>query len=481
MRNLLLTGLSLLLLCGCTIGPDYVRPEMQLPPAWLVDYESAAQAADVAWWERFEDPALNSLIDTALRENLDLLTAAARVEQFLGALDTTRSEFFPQVSAAATAFRQQETESGFVAPPENPYSYYQGVLSASWEIDVWGRIRRASEAARAEVLASEEGRRAVILSLVSDLASGYITLRGFDRQLEIARETERAYAESLRLFNLRHDFGTVSRVELSQIESQYEVAAQEIPRLESLVRQQENLLSLLLGRNPGAIPRGRSIDELAAPPIPADLPSTLLERRPDIAEAEQVLIAANARIGVARSLYFPRIALTGLYGTASTDFDDLFHGPSEIWSLGGDALAPIFTFGAISGQVKQAEAIQKQALFQYEQTILAALREVEDALIGTTKGREQSASQQRQVRALADYARLARLQYEGGTTDYLKVLDADRSLFSGQLAAVQTQTGVFVSLINVYKAMGGGWVDAADLRTAAAQAEVEVSPAATVR
>lgn len=475
MRSLLLTGLSLLLLCGCTIGPDYVRPETQPPPAWRVDYESAAQAADVAWWERFDDPALNALIDTALRENLDLLTAAARVEEFLGALDTTRSEFFPQIGASATALRQQDTETGPAPIPKNPYSYYQGVLSASWEIDLWGRIRRATEAARAEVLASEEGRRAVLLSLVTDVASGYITLRGLDRQLEITRETERAYAESLRLFNLRHDYGTVSRVELSQIESQYEVAAQEIPRLEALVRQQENLLSLLLGRNPGPIPRGRSIDELAAPAIPADLPSTLLERRPDIVQAEQVLVAANARIGVARALYFPRIALTGLYGTASSDFGDLFEGPSEIWSLGGDALAPIFTFGAISGQVKQAEAIQKQALFQYEQTILAALREVEDALIGTTKGHEQSASQQRQVRALTDYARLARLQYEAGTTDYLKVLDADRSLFSGQLAAVQTQTGVFVSLINVFKAMGGGWVDEADRRTAAAEAEV--SPA----
>jgi multidrug efflux system outer membrane protein len=350
------------------------------------------------------------------------------------------------------------------------------VLSASWEIDVWGRIRRATEAARAEVLASEEGRRAVILSLVTDVANGYITLRGLDRQLEIARETERAYAETLRLFNLRHDYGTISRLEVSQIESQYEVAAQEIPRFEALVRQQENLLSLLLGHNPGPIPRGRTIDELAVPAIPADLPSTLLARRPDIVEAEQTLVAANARIGVARSLYFPRIALTGLYGTASSDFDDLFHGPSEIWSLSGDALAPIFTFGAISGQVKQAEAIQKQALFQYEQTILAALSEVEDALIGTTKGREQFASQQRQVKALGDYARLARLQYEAGTTDYLKVLDADRSLFSGQLAAVQTQTGVFVSLVNVYKAMGGGWVDEADLRTAAAQAETEAAP-----
>jgi multidrug efflux system outer membrane protein len=477
MRNLLLAGLSLLLLGGCTIGPDYVRPELQTPPAWRVDYESAAAAADVAWWEGFDDPALGALVDTALRENLDLQIAAARVEQFLGALDTTRSEFFPQIDASASALRQQDTETGPLPGKSGPYSYYQGVLSATWEIDVWGRIRRATEAARAEVLASEEGRRAVLLSLVTNVANGYIVLRGLDRQLEISRETERAYAETLRLFELRHRYGTVSRVELSQIQSQYETAAQEIPRLEALVRQQENLLSLLLGRHPGPIPRGRTIDDLAGPPIPAGLPSALLERRPDVAEAEQVLVAANARIGVARSLYFPRIALTGLYGTASTDFGDLFESPSEIWSLGGDALAPIFTFGAISGQVKQAEAIQKQALFQYEQTILSALREVEDALVGTTKGREQLASQQRQVQALSDYARLARLQYEAGTADYLKVLDADRSLFSGQLAAVRTQAGVLTSLVDVYKAMGGGWVDVADQQTAAVEGAPQAAAA----
>jgi len=467
MRKLLLTGLPLLVLCACSVGPDYSRPEIQAPPAWRVDYESAAAAADVAWWQQFDDPTLSALIDTALRGNLDLQTAAARVDQFLGALDTTRSEFFPQIGAGVSAVRQQDTETGPAPGLKGPYSFYQGALSATWEIDVWGRIRRATEAARAEVLASEEGRRAVVLTLVTSVANSYITLRGLDRQLEISRETERAYAETLRLFELRHRYGTVSRVELSQIESQYETAAQEIPRLEALVRQQENLLSLLLGHNPGAIPRGRSIDELAAPPIPAGLPSDLLERRPDIVQAEQVLMAANARIGVARALYFPRISLTGLYGTASAEFGDLFEGPSEIWSLGGDALAPIFTFGAISGQVKQAEAVQKQSLFQYEQTVLAALREVEDALIGTTKGREQLASQQRQVSALSDYARLARAQYEAGTADYLKVLDADRFLFSGQLSAVQTQAGVLTSLVNVYKAMGGGWVDEADLRAAA--------------
>lgn len=467
MRNLLSAGLVLLMLCACTVGPDYVRPDVDTPPAWRVDYQSAATAADIAWWERFNDTVLNGLIDAALRDNLDLLTAAARVDQYLGALATTRSEFFPQVGASATALRQRDSEDTAAFPPENPYSYYQGSLNVSWEIDLWGRIRRANEAARAEVLASEEGRRAVILTLVSSVANGYITLRGLDRQLEISRETERAYAETLRLFNLRHQHGTVSQVEVSQVQSQYETAAEVIPRLEAQVQQQENLLSLLLGHNPGPIPRGRTIDQLTAPDIPAGLPSTLLAQRPDILQAEQTLIAANARIGVARALYFPRISLTGLLGTASSQVDELLTNSSKTWSLGADALAPIFTFGAIAGQVQQAEAVQKQALYQYQQAILAAFREVEDALVGTTKGRVQLAAQRRQVAALSDYARLARLQYEAGTADYLKVLDADRSLFSGQLAAVQTQAGVFISLVNVYRAMGGGWLDIADRATGA--------------
>ncbi len=315
------------------------------------------------------------------------------------------------------------------------------------------------------MLASEEGRRAVVLTLVASVANGYINLRGLDRQLEIARETEQAYAEGLELFRFRHQYGTVSRVELSQAEAQYEIARQAIPEFESLVRQQENLLSVLLGRNPGPIPRGKTIDELTPPGIPAGLPSALLERRPDIVQAEQSMIAANAQIGVARALYFPRISLTGLLGVASSELSDLSESGSRIWSVGGNALAPVFTFGAISGQVRQAEAVQQQALNQYQQTILTAFREVEDALVSTIKGREQLASQGRQVGALDDYARLSRLQYEGGTVSYLQVLDADRSLFSEQLSFVETQTQVLTSLVNVYRTMGGGWVNEADRRT----------------
>ena len=468
MRKMAFFALASLFLASCTVGPDYLKPSPDTPPAWRLEYEAASGLADLAWWEGFGDPALNSLIREALKENKDLKIAAARVDQFLGSLDTTRSQFFPQISGTASFSRQKDTETGPTPFPSGVSSIYnnnQAYLSVSWEIDIWGRIRRATEAARADLLASEEGRRAVILSLATNVANGYLTLRALDRQLEIARDTEKAYAKTLQLFRLRHKYGTISRLELSQVESQYESAAQTIPQAESLIAQQENFLSTLIGRNPGAIPRGRTIDELAPVGIPEGLPSTLLERRPDILQAEQNLVAANARIGTAKALYFPVISLTGFLGSASAELSKLFEGPSSIWSVGAAAAGPIFTFGGISGQVKQAEALQQQAFFQYLQTVQNAFREVDDALVGTIKGREKLASQGREVGALKDYARIARLQFEGGTASYFLVLDADRSLFNAQISYVQTQSNIFTSLVNVYKSMGGGWVTEAAKRT----------------
>lgn len=470
MRNCLRLVTVILLLAGCTLGPDYQRPEIASPPAWTVSYDAAAGLADATWWEHFDDPVLNGLIDAALKKNLDLQVAAVRVDQYLGQLQTTRAEFFPQINAGAGASRRDDPQASLIPIDNGPYNYYQGTLNATWELDLWGRIRRATEAARADLLASEEGRRAVLLSLTANTAGAYIALRGLDRQLEIARATEQAYAESLRIFNLRYQHGSVSQLEVSQVESQYEVARQAIPQLEAAVARQEHLLAVLLGRNPGPIPRGRTIDELVIPGIPAGLPSELLTRRPDILRAEQQLIAANARIGMARALYFPRVSLTGALGTASRHSGELFTGPAELWQISGDVLAPIFTFGAIEGQVKAAEAQQKQALLTYRQTIITAFRDVEDALVSTTKGREQLAAQTRQVAALGNYARLAKLQYDAGKTGYLQVLDADRALFSGQLSQVQTQANTLGALVDVYRAMGGGWIDEADRIVNPAQA-----------
>lgn len=450
------------LLASCAVGPDYRRPTVEVPSSWRVDYAQGEGLANTAWWESFHDPVLTDLIRSAIRENKDLKIAAARVEQFLGVLDATRSEFFPQVGYGAAATRQQNARSP-LAPVDQPaFTTYQAVLNVNWELDIWGRIRRSSEAARAQVLSSDEGRRAVVLSLVSGVASSYITLRGIDRQLEIARATEKSYGESLRIFRLRHQYGTVSRVEVSQIESQYEVAAQAIPQLEALAAQQEHLISSLLGRNPGPVPRGKTIDELTVPLLPQELPLALLERRPDIRQAEQDLVAANARIGAAKALYFPTVSLSGLLGTQSSELSRLFEGGSGLWSMGGTLAGPLITFGAISGQVKQAEAVSRQLLVRYEQTIQNAFREVEDSLVATLKGREQLLSQGRQLESLADYARLSRLRYEAGSVNYLQVLDAERSLFAAQLSRVQTQAALFGAYINVYKAMGGGWIDLAD-------------------
>jgi len=477
MRNHMFSAIILLFFCGCTIGPDYVKPTIETPSTWTVSYEAADNLVNTSWWQQFNDPVLDDLITTALADNLDIKAATARVDQFLGQYRTTRSEYFPQIGASASAYRQKDTETGLFPGDNDDYSSYQGALNASWEIDLWGRIRRSNEAAQAEVLASEAGRRTVLLTLVSNVANSYLTLRGLDRQLEIARETERAYAESLRIFNLRHDYGTVSQVEVSQVESEYEDARQAVPQLESLIAQQEHLLSVLLGSNPKSIKRGKTIDALTTPEIPADLPSELLEQRPDIIQAEQELIAANARIGVARSLYFPSVALTGSYGTASINSDDLFEGASAIWDIGGNVLAPIFTFGAIEGQVMASEAAQREALYRYQQSIIAGFRDVEDALVATTKGREALAAKGRRVNALQTYAKLASAQYEAGTTGYLQVLDANRSLFSGQLDYVQTQTAVLTSLVDIYRSMGGGWIDMADngTRTAVEASEQEVA------
>ena len=464
MRKLLCTVIAVCMLTGCAISPDYLRPTIKTPATWTISYDEAAGMTDVAWWKQFNDPVLDELIVTALTNNLDLMAATARVDQFLGQWRTTRSEAFPQIGASAGISRQQDTKNG-LSPGRSPYNLYVGALSATWEIDLWDRIRRATEAAQAELMASEATRRTILLTLVSNVASNYIVLRGLDRQLEIARQTERAYAESLRIFNLRHTYGTVSQVEVSQVESEYENARQLIPLLEGQISQQEHLIAVLLGQNPKTIHRGKTIDQLTIPGIPAGLPSQLLEQRPDIIEAEQVLIAANARIGVARALYYPNVSLTGALGITTIHSADLFDGGSGTWAVAGDLLTPVFTFGNIEGQVMTAEAVQREALYRYRQSIISAFRDVEDALVATTKGRESQKAKGRRVNALETYARLAKDQYNAGTTSYLQVLDANRSLFSSQLDYAQSQAVVITSLVNVYRSMGGGWLDIADQST----------------
>ena len=465
MRTVALCVAAGALLAACAVGPDYERPKVESPGEWRIDYPKAAEVANTKWWEQFRDPALNQLIEEALRGNLDVQAAAARVDQFLGALTTTRSQFFPQFGYSGGASRNRASEVGPtpLAPGTNTnYSLYQADLNASWQIDLFGRVRRQSENVQAQVYASEQGRRGVILSVVTSAAVSYVVLRGLDRELEVARATAQNYADTKALFQLRFQGGVVSEVELSQIESQYQTALAAIPSLEQQIAAQENLISVLLGRNPGPIPRGKPIYELVAPAIPAGLPSELLERRPDILQAEQNLVAANANIGVAKSLYFPSISLTGLFGSVSTSTSNFLKEPSRTWSVAADLVGPIFTFGAISGQVRSAEAAQQEALLFYRSTILNAFRETNDALVGSQKKREEAEAQARRVRALRDYARLSRLRFDNGAASYIEVLYAENELFGAELVALSTLAERYTQLINVYKAMGGGWVDAAD-------------------
>jgi multidrug efflux system outer membrane protein len=463
MRKLAL--LLTLILSGCLLGPNYERPQTDAPAQWRVDYPAAADTANTKWWEQFGDPTLNQLIEEALRQNLDVRAAAARVDQFIGALATTRAQFYPQVGYGFDASRNRATERGPTPLPQGTdpyYDLYQGALSAAWQIDLFGRVRRQSEAAQAQVYASEQGRRGVILSLVASVAASYVALRALDRQLEISRATAENYLGTKQIFDLRFKGGFVSQVEVSQVESQYQQALAAIPSLEQQIAAQENLISVLLGRNPGPIPRGRTIDELAAPSIPGDLPSTLLERRPDILQAEQNLVAANANIGVARSLYFPDFSLTGLLGSISTAFGDFLSGPAKAWTVAGSVAGPIFTFGAVEGQVHTAEAAQREALALYQQAILNAFRETNDALVGSVKKRDEAEAQGKRVVALREYAQLSRAKFENGYASYLEVLYAENELFGAELSAVRSHAERYAQLIGVYKAIGGGWITEAD-------------------
>ena len=453
---------------GCTVGPDYVRPTMDTPAAWRIDYPKAAEVANTKWWEQFGDPVLNDLIETALRENRDIRIAAARVEQFEGALMSTRSQALPQLGYSADASRAQASRVGQPPVPngvDRQFTLYQGSLGASWQVDLFGRVRRLSEAAQAQVYGSEQAQRGVVLTVVAGVATSYVTLRAFDRQLEIAQATAANFGETVRIFRLRYKFGIVSQSEVAQIESQYQQALAAIPAIGQQIAAQENLISILLGRNPGPIARGKPIDQLAAPLIPADLPSTLLARRPDILQAEQNLVAANANIGAARALYYPSLSLTAALGSASTAFGNFLTGPASVWLLAAGLTGPIFTFGAIEGQVRTAEGQKDAAVNFYQQVIFGAFRETNDALVGSRNKLEESELQATRVLALREFARLARLRFDNGIASYVEVLVADNELFAAELASVSTLADRYRQLINVYQAMGGGWVDVADSLT----------------
>ena len=462
MRRILSALLISLLLSGCTVGPDYKRPTASVPTAHRGPYpdvpfpSTSPSLGEQKWFDVFQDQQLQSLIRTALEQNYDLRIAATRVLEARAQLGITRADQYPQLSAEAS-LGAQRTPKGPVFPPLEQ-STGQLNLAGSWQLDFWGRYRRATESARASLLATEWGQRAVVLSLVANVASAYFQLRALDLQLEISRNTLTARRESLRLITILADHGNTSQLDVRQGEQLVYTASEEIPDLERRVQQQENLISTLLGNNPGPIARGLAITEQPhSPDIPPGLPSELLERRPDIRQSEQQLVAFNAEIGVARSAYYPQIALTGTGGFQSDALTRLFGGPAGLWSFAGSLTQPIFTAGRIRSSVKFAEARQQEAVLTYQQTIQQAFREASDALIAYKKNQEFRQQQELLTASAQDAARLSNIRYKGGVTSYLEVLTNETNYFSAELNLAQAQANELIALVQIYQALGGGW------------------------
>lgn len=468
-----LTGLVVVaLLAGCAVGPDYRRPDLDVPEAYCYAPQEAENIINTAWWHQFQDPTLDGLIAEALTGNKNVKIAAANVEQAEAVLMQVRAPLFPQFGYTGSDTRERPSGTLYGSLPggrPEARSTYEAFGSVGWEFDLWGRIRRQTEAARADLFATQEARRGVILSLVAQVAKSYLLLRGLDEQLAVSQRSLAAYAKSVRLFELQFKYGQVSEMTVAQARTQYETAAAAIPEIQAQIIQTENTLSFLLGRNPGPIPRGKTIYELTAPAVPAGLPSELLAQRPDVLQAEENLIAQNALIGAARALYFPTISLTGTYGLASDELHRLFRNPSRAWAFTGTVQGPLFTFGAITGLVRQASAAQKAALLAYEAAVQTAFADVENALSSREKLSEQLVAQTRLLAASKSYERLAALQYDGGYAPYSTVLQAQQQLFPAELKCAQLSSSVLGAAVTVYQAMGGGWViTAEDMTTAAA-------------
>ncbi|MBE0571059.1 MAG: efflux transporter outer membrane subunit [Ignavibacteriaceae bacterium] len=461
MKKIFFVLMLLIFAVSCSIGPDYVRPPVEIPDSTLyvqdytVEDSLALALADTTWWELFGDTVLTYLITTAVQENNDIKIAAARVDQYMGLYGVNQSDYYPKFDAGVSG-QIGESNSQGVKFRDNRFNVS---LSAFWEIDIWGKIRRANEAALADLLAAEEVRRGIILSITSLIANSYFDLLSLDTQLEIAKRTVESRAKSLELFQLRWERGDISQLEISQLESEYWYAKSQIPLLEKSIVQLENAISVLLGRNPGPIPRGQMIADLILPEIPESLPSTLLERRPDVLEAEQQLIAANARIGVVKSLYYPSLSLTGLIGFSNNDIAKLFEPSSFVWNAGGSLLAPIFRAGEISSQVESAEAIQRQAFFNYIKSVQTAFSDAQNALVERKKTEEIYFSDGKRLEAITTYYNLSNMRYEEGATSYLEVLDAERNLFNSELGYVQSRATLMKSAVGIFSSLAGGWLD----------------------
>jgi multidrug efflux system outer membrane protein len=461
LRPLIAALLAANLVAGCAVGPNYHKPDVNAPSAFRNLPENpqvAAQAAsyaDLPWWEVFPDPVLQDLIRTALKQNYDLLIAIERISAARGQLAVTRSSLFPQVQGNGdfTGGKEQnfQSKSNFLAL----------TADAAFQVDLFGGLRRATQASRAQLLATEAARQTVVLTVVSDVASDYFALLELDLELQIARDTVKTQEDSVKLTSLRLDHGVATKLDVLQAQQVLDTANAQIPDLERQIAQEEDAISTLLGNYPQGVPRGRVLGEQALPPdVPPGLPSSLLERRPDIRQAEQLLIAANAQIGVAKAQFFPQISLTGAGGGAfgrSNLFSSMMSSQTSIWSYGVSVSQPIFTGGALRGNLHVAEAQHDEALTAYKEAIQYAFRDVSDALVGYQKLHEVRVRQEQTVADLTESVRISIMRYRGGTTTYLEVLDGQRSLFEAEITLAQARGAEYQSLVQLYKALGGGW------------------------
>jgi outer membrane protein, multidrug efflux system len=456
------------LLGSCAVGPNYVRPTVPVPVNFRAPQPlppaQAESLADLKWFEVFKDEELQGLMKSALKQNYDLRDAVARVEEARANLGVARSNQIPQASVSGDLELTRLSRDGSLPlpatfVPNQNRNWGQGSLNLlSFEVDLWGRLRRSTEAARANLLNAEENRKAVVTTLVSDVATNYFNLLQLDYELEISQRTLDTRRDSLRLVQDRQGGGVATLLDLRQAEQLVRSAAQTIPALQQQIEQTENQINLLLGQNPGEVIRGRKFVEQELPPeVPAGMPSSLLERRPDIRAAEDALVAANANIGVAKAAYFPQLSLSGLLGGQSTQLSSLFSGPHSAWSFIPQVSQPIFSAGRLKSNVKLAEAERDSALIQYQKSIQTAFSDVSNALIAHQRTRESRAEQEALVTALQDRTRLAYVRYRGGVDTQLNALDADRDLFQAELALAQIRLNELLSVVQLYKALGGGW------------------------
>ncbi len=443
-------------LVACTLTPDYERPELELPQAYEASADAGESIANVAWWELFQDQQLQLLIRTALEENKDLGIALSRVEEARLTVTAVRANQFPFLNLGG--FFGRDKQSREIFPGADSNDRFRVGAELTYQVDLWGQYSRATEAARAELLATESAYRTVTISLVSEVANVYLLLRDLDQRLQISVRTLKTRQDSLKIIQARFDKGTVPELDVYQAQIEVAVAETAIASFQRQIVQTENALRILLGRNPGPVKRGDQLVSQSFPPaVPAGLPSELLQRRPDVVQAEANLMAATATVGVAEALRYPSISLTGDFGVESTDLSDLNSGDAETWGFGANILAPIFNSGQLKAQAEAARERAKQALLAYEGTLQQSFREVEDALVAVRTYNMENDAQTRRAIAARNAARLSRARYDGGVVDYLEVLDTERTLFDAELAQSETLQLYFNSIVQLYGALGGGW------------------------